>query len=97
MLLNINDKSNNIFAMLIKNLARTLLVLLLLTSLFITVKAQTYYFDKYDVRAGLAQSKVYCIIQDKGGILWLGTGTGLSKFDGSTFQNYFTDNGLAEN
>jgi ligand-binding sensor domain-containing protein len=60
-------------------------------------KSQTYYFDKYEVREGLAQSKVYCTFQDKDGFVWLGTTIGVSKFDGSTFQNFYSDNGLAEN
>ena len=84
-------------AMLINNLRRTLISLMLITVAIYSLKAQTYYFDKYDVRDGLGQSKVYCILQDKGGFLWLGTTIGVSKFDGTTFQNYYSDNGLAEN
>lgn len=59
--------------------------------------SQTYFFDKYDVRAGLAQSKVYSIVQDKQGFVWAGTAIGLSRFDGVNFQNYSTESGLAEN
>jgi len=83
--------------MLIIKLRRTLVMLVFFAFAYTTTIAQTYYFDKYDVRDGLAQSKVYCIIQDKGGFLWLGTTIGVSKFDGTTFQNYYNDNGLAEN
>jgi ligand-binding sensor domain-containing protein/class 3 adenylate cyclase len=83
--------------MLVNTLKRSILALTLFAAAYVSVNAQTYYFDKYDVRDGLAQSKVYCIIQDKGGFLWLGTTIGVSKFDGTTFINYFTDNGLAEN
>jgi ligand-binding sensor domain-containing protein/serine phosphatase RsbU (regulator of sigma subunit) len=65
--------------------------------LFISVisDSQTYYFDNYGVREGLAQSKVYSIIQDKSDYLWLGTLDGVSRFDGFTFQNFNMEDGLA--
>ena len=47
--------------------------------------AQSYYFDNYSVKEGLAQSSVYDIQQDKNGLLWMGTSSGLSKFDGRNF------------
>lgn len=61
------------------------------------VFSQTYFFDKYSVKDGLAQSNVYSIIQDKSGYLWLGTASGITQFDGIKFINYNTENGLAEN
>lgn len=74
------------------------ILLLLLSSLSATLlKAQSFYFDKYDVRDGLAQSKVYCFIQDKSGFVWIGTAIGVSKFDGTNFKNYSTESGLSDN
>jgi ligand-binding sensor domain-containing protein/class 3 adenylate cyclase len=70
---------------------------MVISSAALISNAQTYYFDKYDVKAGLAQSKVYCVVQDKGGFVWLGTAIGVSKFDGKTFENFYSDNGLAQN
>jgi len=61
-----------------------------------SVKGQTYYFDYYSVKEGLAQSKVYSVIQENQGYLWIGTESGVSKFDGVTFINYTTEDGLAE-
>jgi ligand-binding sensor domain-containing protein/serine phosphatase RsbU (regulator of sigma subunit) len=58
--------------------------------------AQTYYFDNYSVIEGLAQSKVYKIIQDNNDYIWMGTEAGVSKFDGINFINYTIENGLAE-
>ncbi len=58
--------------------------------------AQIYHFDKYSVKEGLAQSSIYAVQQDKDGYLWLGTASGLSKFDGKNFINYTTENGLAD-
>jgi len=61
------------------------------------VLSQTYYFDEYSVKDGLAQSTIYDILQDEQGYLWLGTKSGVSRFDGSTFINYTEDDGLAKN
>lgn len=61
-----------------------------------TTYAQKYYFDFYSVKEGLAQSKVYTILQDDLGYLWLGTESGVSMFDGNAFINYSAEDGLAE-
>ena len=61
-----------------------------------TLSAQTYYFDYYGVKEGLPQSKVYDVIQDDHGYLWLATESGISKFDGVNFTNYTAEDGLAE-
>ncbi|MBI9055369.1 MAG: SpoIIE family protein phosphatase [Bacteroidales bacterium] len=58
--------------------------------------AQTYYFDNYGVKEGLPQSKVYDVIQDNDGYLWLASESGISKFDGVNFHNYTSEDGLAE-
>lgn len=71
------------------------LVFLSLSLLVGQSKAQTYYFENYSVKDGLAQSKVYCILQDTQGYVWLGTENGVSKFDGANFINYTSKNGLA--
>ena len=55
--------------------------------------------DKYravnwNVNNGLAHDEVRCILRDAYGFLWFGTdGGGLSRFDGSTFKNYFYNPG----
>ena len=60
------------------------------------LSAQTYYFDYYGVKEGLSQSKVYGIVQDNKGYVWLSTESGISKFDGVNFINFTSENGLAE-
>ena len=60
-------------------------------------KAQAYFFDLYSVQQGLAQSKVYTIIQDKNDYIWIGTDGGVSRFDGVLFENFTTEDGLAIN
>jgi len=60
-------------------------------------EAQSYFFDQYSVQQGLAQSKVYAIIQDNNDYIWLGTDGGVSRFDGVLFENFTTEDGLAIN
>src|ERR1044072_1919839 len=55
---------------------------------------QEYHYYHYDVTDGLSGITVYSIVQDKDGFLWLGTETGLSRFDGSHFKNYTSNDGL---
>jgi signal transduction histidine kinase/ligand-binding sensor domain-containing protein len=43
---------------------------------------------------GLAHDQVRCIHADARGFLWFGTLDGLSRFDGESFRNYGTQNGL---
>jgi ligand-binding sensor domain-containing protein len=59
--------------------------------------AQEYSFVPYSVKDGLAQTQVYTISSDDDGFLWFGTAGGASKFDGVSFQNYSTANGLTGN
>lgn len=61
------------------------------------VSGQSYYFDNYAVKDGLAHSTVYAVHQDQHGYMWLGTGSGISRFDGTEFINYTTDDGIAGN
>jgi ligand-binding sensor domain-containing protein/serine phosphatase RsbU (regulator of sigma subunit) len=59
------------------------------------LKSQTYYFEKYSVEQGLSSSKVYSIIQDKKDYIWLGTESGVSRFNGSVFENFGNIDGMA--
>jgi len=68
-------------------------VLFLLPNL---ITAQKYHFDVYSVKEGLAQSSVYDIKQDQRGYVWMGTASGLSKFNGKDIVNYTTEDGLAD-
>ncbi len=57
--------------------------------------AQTYFFEKYGVEQGLSSSKVYSLLQDKNDWIWLGTESGVSRFNGLEFENFSSRNGLA--
>lgn len=58
---------------------------------------QSYSFLSYSTSEGLPQSQVTSINQDENGYLWVGTLSGLAKFNGKRFISYSTENGLANN
>ena len=74
---------------------RFLFICLLILPAFLS--AQTYYFDNYSVKEGLSQSSVRVAYQDSEGYVWLGTQSGVSRFDGIDFINYTVNDGLAGN
>lgn len=43
-------------------------------------------FERLSLEQGLSQSGARCILQDKLGFLWIGTGDGLNKYDGYKFE-----------
>ncbi|MFK7808076.1 MAG: two-component regulator propeller domain-containing protein [Saprospiraceae bacterium] len=60
--------------------------------------AQSAQLQHFTGKDGLAQSQVYCLLEDQRGYIWLGTqGGGLNRFDGKEFQNWRTKNGLSNN
>ena len=48
-------------------------------------------FEHVSVEQGLSQSSVHTIAQDKLGFLWMGTDTGLNRYDGFRFQTFHPD------
>ncbi len=75
-----------------------LLLFLLLNVLLCnrSITAQTTSFLYYGVEQGLSQSQVQCITQDDEGNLWIGTLSGLSKYNGRDFKIYSKNDSLAE-
>lgn len=59
--------------------------------------AQEYSYTNYTDKDGLAGSVVHCVTQDKQGFLWFGTETGVSRFDGTHFRNFYKEDGLPDN
>lgn len=49
---------------------------------------QHYFFTNYTVDEGLSGNAVNCIIKDRDGYLWIGTESGLNRFNGYDFVNY---------
>jgi ligand-binding sensor domain-containing protein len=59
-------------------------------------------FQHFTTREGLANNAVMSIYEDKAGTIWLGTGSGVSRYDpkradGKFFQNFTTKDGLSNN
>ena len=48
--------------------------------------AQQHKVVAFDVKSGLPQDYVYSLHQDDAGYLWIGTGDGLARYDGNTFE-----------
>jgi signal transduction histidine kinase/ligand-binding sensor domain-containing protein len=45
-------------------------------------QSRQYIFTRLTVKEGLASNRVYSILQDKKGFMWMGTANGLQRFDG---------------
>lgn len=61
-----------------------ILVILAFSSLMYAQKP-TLRFQHFTAEDGLAQSSVFCILQDQKGFMWFGTEQGLNRFDGYKF------------
>jgi ligand-binding sensor domain-containing protein len=71
--------------------------LCLLTGHCLQARAQGYSYVNYTVNDGLAGSTVYGMVRDKDDFLWFATETGLSRYDGSHFRNFYVSDGLPDN
>jgi ligand-binding sensor domain-containing protein/serine phosphatase RsbU (regulator of sigma subunit) len=70
--------------------------------IFLIIVYQSFFgqklnLQKFSIKDGLIQSTVKQIEQDDYGNLWLATNSGLSKFNGRSFDNYTTSHGLPSN
>jgi len=75
---------------------------LILTLLSLLLPLQNLYGQRYDIRTysvneGLPSGQVGDMAEGKKGMFWLGTATGLVRFDGHHFHNFTTENGLKDN
>ncbi|HTR31923.1 MAG TPA: histidine kinase [Puia sp.] len=78
-------------------MTRSLFVcLVLVICRVIPAGAQNYSYTHYDIQDGLAGTTAYCITQDADGLIWVGTETGVSRFDGTHFKNFTTADGLPD-
>jgi len=56
------------------------------------------YWRTFDTSSGLADNRTnYSILQDREGNLWFSTEGGASRYDGESFTNFTTQDGLAHN
>ncbi len=73
----------------------TVSTLLLLYGIVVFAQQPTYI--NYTLTDGLPSMKVYNIMQDKQGYIWLATSMGLSRFNGYEFTNFTSADGLPGN
>jgi ligand-binding sensor domain-containing protein/serine phosphatase RsbU (regulator of sigma subunit) len=52
-----------------------------------TLYGQTYSFKNYSAESSIPSGFVYTLTQSKDGFLWVGTASGISRFDGYSFYN----------
>lgn len=62
-----------------------------------TAFPQNLSYINYNTKDGLAGSTVYDMCQDPDGFMWFATENGLSRFDGTHFQNFTVQDGLPDN
>ena len=61
------------------------------------VFSQNYHFQHFSTEQGLPQPYIYSLVQDNSGYLWIGTGDGLTSYDGYSFRTYTVKDSLADN
>ena len=59
-------------------------------------RAQQAYLRQFGPTEGFRPAFVYALLQDRQGYLWLGTGEGLIRYDGTQFVAFTKKDGLAE-
>jgi len=59
--------------------------------------SQIHKVIDYSKSSGLPQPYVYSLVQDHSGHLWIGTGEGLSRFDGRSFEVFTHEDSLCDN
>lgn len=50
-------------------------------------------YINYKKKDGILSNQITCITQDELGYIWFGAGNGLTKFDGTNFENFTNENG----
>ncbi len=60
-------------------------------------RGQQFRISNFATQPGAPQGFVYATLQDRRGFLWIGTGDGLYRYDGTVFIRYTTAEGMAEN
>src|SRR5258706_6485557 len=57
-----------------------------------TLQEKNILFDQLPEKLGLSQSSINCILQDREGFLWVGTWSGLIRYDGYSTTVFHSDN-----
>ncbi|MCX7985942.1 MAG: ATP-binding protein [Bacteroidales bacterium] len=54
----------------------------------ILAQTSNILFSRLDINNGLSQNHINCIFKDSRGFIWIGTMSGLNRYDGNTFKVY---------
>lgn len=65
-----------------------LICILLSLSIKVFPQQNRFKFEHITIQEGLNDNQVYCIGQDKKGFMWVGTPSGLHRFDGYNIKVY---------
>lgn len=68
-----------------------LFVFTFFTALIIKAESDLYSFSRIDVNQGLSNNQVQCFYKDRQGFIWIGTNSGLNRYDGYSFRIYKSD------
>ncbi|HEX9511783.1 MAG TPA: two-component regulator propeller domain-containing protein [Puia sp.] len=69
-----------------------LIVLLIsLLPLWLPAQYDKYRFSRLDISKGLSHNEVTCLFKDEKGFMWLGTMSGLNRYDGYSFKVFKHD------
>ena len=95
-----NLQRANIFVVVKKRIlpiTRVLLLIVCLSYMFVgACNSQVLPFKNYTMKDGLISNNIESIFQDSRGYLWIGTFTGISVYDGYSFKNYSSLDGLPD-
>src|SRR5208283_3125811 len=67
---------------------RLLIVMCVAVGVCPPLLAQLYSFKSYAQETGLANLALNCLLQDRDGLLWVGTQNGLFWYDGKSFHDF---------
>jgi len=74
---------------------RKLTIFFLLAALFFPkenwAQYDLYRFSRLDINQGLSHNEVNCLLRDEKGFLWIGTMSGLNRYDGYSFKVFKHD------
>ncbi len=72
---------------------RIILITLLSLTPFTAIRSQVERmpFAVIGLSDGLSNNQINCIFHDRQGFIWFGTPSGLDRYDGFRFKNYFSD------
>ncbi|MFD3003317.1 two-component regulator propeller domain-containing protein [Pontibacter toksunensis] len=54
-------------------------------------QTENFGFERLTIEQGLSEDYIMCMMEDRKGHLWFGTGNGLDKYDGYRFRHYRFD------